>query len=38
MTINAVGLEPGNYTRTITVITNDPKRSVARITINWVIQ
>ena len=38
MTINAVGLAAGNYTRTITVITNDPKRSVIKINVNWVVE
>lgn len=38
MVINAVGLEAGNYTRTIIVISNDPKKSVAYINIDWVVE
>ena len=36
--INALGLEPGNYSRTLTIISNDPKRSVFRLTLNWVVE
>lgn len=36
--INTAGLKPGNYTRTITIITNDPKKSVLNLAINWVIE
>lgn len=38
MLINTAGLKPGNYTRTITIITNDPKKSVLNLAINWVIE
>ena len=38
MIISTMGLEAGNYTRMITVITNDPKKSVVKLTINWVVE
>ena len=28
----------GNYSRQITVINNDPKKSVKKITLNWVVE
>lgn len=36
--INTAGLAPGNYSRVISVISNDPKKSVIRVTINWVVE
>lgn len=32
------GLEPGNYTRQITIITNDPAKPRYTITINWTVE
>ena len=36
--INTAGLAVGNYSRQITVINNDPKKSVKKITLNWVVE
>ena len=36
--INTAGLQPGNYSRQITVINNDPKKSVSKVTLNWVVE
>ena len=38
MIISTIGLDAGNYTRIITVITNDPKKSVVKLTLNWVVE
>lgn len=36
--INTAGLAVGNYSRQITVINNDPKKSVSKVTLNWVVE
>ena len=36
--INTAGLAVGSYSRQITVINNDPKKSVKKITLNWVVE
>ncbi|MBR1426150.1 MAG: DUF1573 domain-containing protein [Paludibacteraceae bacterium] len=36
--INTKQMEPGKYTRIVTVITNDPKTPVRNIKVNWTIQ
>ena len=36
--INTVGMQAGNYSRTLTVITNDPGKSITKITMNWVVE
>ena len=38
MVINTIGLVPGNYSRTLTFITNDPNKSIYRATINWNVE
>ena len=38
MVVNTMGLEPGNYSRVITIINNDPNKSVFKITISWVVE
>lgn len=36
--VNTQHMTPGNYTRIITVITNDPAHSVVRLHLNWTIE
>jgi hypothetical protein len=36
--LNTQNMKVGNYSRVITVITNDPTHSVVRLTINWTIE
>ena len=36
--LNTQNMKVGNYSRVITVITNDPAHSVVRLTINWTIE
>jgi hypothetical protein len=38
MLISTVGLEPGNYSRMVTIITNDPKKSIIKLSLNWVVE
>ena len=36
--INTSGLAAGNYSRQISIINNDPKKSVTKVTLNWVVE
>lgn len=38
LVVNTAGLQAGNYSRVVTIITNDPKKSVVKLTFNWVIE
>jgi hypothetical protein len=38
MVINSIGLESGNYSRTLTFITNDPNKSIYRVTVTWNVE
>lgn len=38
ITINTAGMRPGNYSRDVTVISNDPKKSIYKVTITWVVE
>ena len=38
ITVNAADMQPGNYSRVITVISNDPKKSILRVTLHWVVE
>lgn len=38
MLINTAGLESGNYSRMVTIITNDPKKSILKLSLNWVVE
>lgn len=35
--INTANMPAGNYSRVITIITNDPKKSTTNVTINWTV-
>lgn len=36
--LNTADMTPGNYSRVITVITNDPAHAVVRLHMNWTIE
>ncbi len=36
--VNALDLEAGNYSRIITIITNDPAHTVVRLRVDWVVE
>lgn len=38
ITVNAADMQPSNYSRVITVISNDPKKSILRVTLHWVVE
>lgn len=38
VTINTANVTPAVYTRELTIITNDPKRPVVRLTISWTVE
>jgi hypothetical protein len=38
LTINTTGMSAAQYSREVTIITNDPKRSVVKVKVNWVVE
>lgn len=38
ISINTTGLAAAQYSRELTIITNDPKRSVVKVKVNWVVE
>ena len=36
--IQTAGMSSGNYSRQVTIISNDPKKSVTKVTLNWVVE
>jgi hypothetical protein len=36
--INAVGATPAQYSRTVIVITNDPKKPISKVKVTWTVE
>jgi hypothetical protein len=36
--INTAGLKPAQYSREVTIITNDPKKPIHKVKVNWVVK